>query len=372
MLPEGAPPPLAPPATAAPVVREPQPVTFHGTGSEYFRIWIVNFFLSVITLGIYSAWAKVRRLHYFYRNTRVAGAGFDYHGQPGAILKGRIVGAVLFAAYTTAGAVSPLFGLGAAAIIGLALPWLLVRSLRFRLYNSSYRSLRFGFHGKTSSAYWVFLCLPILSVFTLFLLVPFVHQRMKRFQHEHASYGQTRFTFGAPVSEFYVTYLLAISLLIGIMFLAGIAAVLGTIVMMFLSGPSGAPPNAPPEMTLRVLVGMLPFMLVYASGILAMRALITVRVQNEIWSKLRLGPHRFRCRLDGVRLFGVLWTNVALTILTLGVYTPFAQIRLARFTASAMTLLPGAELDDFVAGDTQRVAAYGQELAGFFDFDISF
>jgi uncharacterized membrane protein YjgN (DUF898 family) len=68
----------------------------------------------------------------------------------------------------------------------------------------------------------------------------------------------------------------------------------------------------------------------------------------------------------------VLWTNVALTILTLGLYTPFAQIRLARFTASAMTLLPGGELDDFVAGETQQVGAYGQEMAGFFDFDISF
>ena len=370
MLPEAAP-PLASPATAAPVAREPQPVTFHGTGSEYFRIWIVNFLLSVITLGIYSAWAKVRRLHYFYRNTRVAGAAFDYHGQPGAILKGRIVGAVLFAAYSTAGAVSPLFGLGAAALIGLALPWLLVRSLRFRLYNSSYRGLRFGFHGRTSTAYWVFLCLPILSVFTLFLLVPFVHQRLKRFQHEHASYGQTRFTFRSPVSEFYVTYLLAISLIVGIVFLAGLAAVLGMIVTMGPAGPS-RPPAAPPEMTPRMLLGMLPFMLVYASGILAMRALITVRIQNEIWSKLRLGAHRFRCRMDGVQLFGVLWTNVALTILTLGLYTPFAQIRLARFTANAMTLLPGGELDDFVAGETQQVGAYGQEMAGFFDFDISF
>ena len=61
--------------------------TFTGSGSEYFRIWIVNLILSVVTLGIYSAWAKVRRLEYFYRNTRVAGASFDYHGRPLAILK---------------------------------------------------------------------------------------------------------------------------------------------------------------------------------------------------------------------------------------------------------------------------------------------
>jgi uncharacterized membrane protein YjgN (DUF898 family) len=53
--------------------------TFSGTRREYFGIWIVNILLTVLTLGIYSAWAKVRRMHYFYRNTRLAGASFDYH-----------------------------------------------------------------------------------------------------------------------------------------------------------------------------------------------------------------------------------------------------------------------------------------------------
>lgn len=48
-----------------------QRFSFTGTGSEYFRIWIVNLLLSIVTLGIYSAWAKVRRMKYFYRNTRL-------------------------------------------------------------------------------------------------------------------------------------------------------------------------------------------------------------------------------------------------------------------------------------------------------------
>jgi len=35
---------------------------FHGTGREYFKIWIVNLVLTIATLGIYAAWAKVRRV----------------------------------------------------------------------------------------------------------------------------------------------------------------------------------------------------------------------------------------------------------------------------------------------------------------------
>lgn len=37
-----------------------RPFSFTGSAGEYFRIWIVNIALSIVTLGIYSAWAKVR------------------------------------------------------------------------------------------------------------------------------------------------------------------------------------------------------------------------------------------------------------------------------------------------------------------------
>ena len=52
--------------------------TFTGTAREYFGIWIVNVLLTIVTLGIYSAWAKVRRQRYFYGNTRLDGVPFEY------------------------------------------------------------------------------------------------------------------------------------------------------------------------------------------------------------------------------------------------------------------------------------------------------
>ena len=42
------------------------PFEFRGDGAEYFKIWIVNILLTIVTLGIYSAWAKVRNNRYFY------------------------------------------------------------------------------------------------------------------------------------------------------------------------------------------------------------------------------------------------------------------------------------------------------------------
>ena len=39
---------------------------FHGQAGEYFRIWIVNLSLTILTLGVYSAWAKVCTKRYYY------------------------------------------------------------------------------------------------------------------------------------------------------------------------------------------------------------------------------------------------------------------------------------------------------------------
>lgn len=91
-----------------PLSIEAQTFQFSGTGGDYFRIWFVNLALSALTLGIYSAWAKVRREQYFHRNTLLAGSGFDYHGNPVAILKGRLIAWLLFAAVAVSQQFSPI------------------------------------------------------------------------------------------------------------------------------------------------------------------------------------------------------------------------------------------------------------------------
>ena len=45
--------------------RRPLSLVFKGTTRDYFRLWIVNLCLTLFTLGIFSAWAKVRKKRYF-------------------------------------------------------------------------------------------------------------------------------------------------------------------------------------------------------------------------------------------------------------------------------------------------------------------
>jgi Bacterial protein of unknown function (DUF898) len=79
------------------------PIEFSASGSEYFRIWIVNLLLIVVTLGLYLPWARVRKLKYFYGNTRVDGDALDFHGDPKKMLRGMLLVGVFFALYSQSG-----------------------------------------------------------------------------------------------------------------------------------------------------------------------------------------------------------------------------------------------------------------------------
>lgn len=93
-----------PPGAQATRIVRPE---FTGSAGEYFRIWIVNLFFTLVTLGIYSAWTKVRKKKYFYARTCFDGETFDCFGRPIAILKGRIVAFIVFVTTTLRGPTSP-------------------------------------------------------------------------------------------------------------------------------------------------------------------------------------------------------------------------------------------------------------------------
>jgi Predicted membrane protein len=341
---------------------------FSGKGGEYFRIWIVNLALTILTLGIYSAWAKVRRLQYFYRNTSLAGSSFDYHGDPVAILKGRILAVVLLVLYNVAGSANPALGMAVFAMLMLAFPWLAQRSLRFKLHNSSYRGLRFGFDGMVGGAYKVFLLWPAIGYLTLGLLMPVAHQRVKSYQHGSSRYGAGRFGFLAREGGFFGIYfkMLGMLILLGI-----IAAVLagGAMSTSALLNLGAAAQEQQQALAGLVVFAMLAF---YLAAFLVLGPWFSARIQNLVWNGTTLGEHAFHSRVRARELFVIYLTNFIGIVLTLGLFKPFADVRLARYRLEHMGLNAQGHLDEFMAGRQRGVSATGEEAAEIFDFDISF
>ncbi len=350
------------PAYAEPAAEtaQPQRIVFHATGGEYFRIWIVNLLLTIVTLGIYSAWAKVRRNQYFYSSTELAGSSFEYHGNPVAILKGRIVALLVFAAYSAAGKFSPLAGVVMGLAMAALIPWFMWKSLQFRLHNTSYRGLRFHFDGELADAYTAYLGRPMLNFITLGLALPFVHQRMKAYQHNESRYGNARFAFDASVGSFYKLYAAGAAVM-----LAGLGLV-GWLVFSAASLPDGAQGAAgarAAETGLMVLLAYAWIFLVYP--------LFMNMLQNLIWNHTSLEQHRFRCDMKWGRLIFITFTNYLAIVCTLGLFIPFAKVRAMRYWLESIVLQPEGSLDQFVAASTPPVGATGEGLVDVMDFDLS-
>ena len=156
-------------------------VRFHGNATEYFGIWIVNVLLSIITLTIYSAWAKVRNQKYFLGNTTIDERAFAYHATGLQILIGRIV-VISFTIAASVIAQMSLFSSFVVTIVFLVVtPWLINRGLAFRAAMTSWSNIRFRFEGDYWHAMLVFLVYPFLSAFTLFIAYPYAQRAKSRY-----------------------------------------------------------------------------------------------------------------------------------------------------------------------------------------------
>ena len=335
-------------------------ITFSATGSEYFRIWIVNLLLSIVTLGIYSAWAKVRRNRYFYSSTHLAGSSFEYHGNAVAILKGRIAAVVLIGGYNIAFQISPVVGLIMLVLMMAVLPWLVWKSLQFKLYNSSYRGIRFGFSGSSRKAYFIFLALPLLNLLTLGLMTPFLHQRLKRFQHTQSRFGSSHFSFDATVGSFYKTYLLFFALLLA-GFLVLIFVVFASVFAAFATSANDATKAGS-------IFGAVAAL--YAWAFIVLPLFLTM-IQNLIWNHTRLQQHQFQSQLTWGRTTFIMLTNLLGIVVTLGLFSPFAHVRWLKYRLEATSMLVHGSLDAFVAATGEQVSATGEGMVDLLDFDLS-
>lgn len=336
------------------------PFRFTGRSDEYFRIWIVNLALTIVTLGVYSAWAKVRSERYFYGNTSVGGTPFEYLADPIAILKGRAVAALLLLAYVGSAQLSPFVNLGVAFLMMFLFPWMLTRSLAFRARYSAWRSIRFGFDGSYGEAFKYYILLPVASVFTLYLAFPLVARLQTEWMASHHRYGGTRLRFSGETSQFYAIYLLAFVGLIG----AVVAfAVFSNLFNVFLGGVTDDPERM---MTLIYLMAAMLYLLMFAVGVYVRAA-----TANLMFNGIEVGDCRFRSSISGWDMAWIFLTNTLAILCSLGLLYPWARIRVAQYRADHLQFLPSGNPDQFFADAASSAPAFGSEAADLFDLDIS-
>ncbi|MBI5523757.1 MAG: DUF898 domain-containing protein [Desulfarculus sp.] len=329
---------------------------FQGKGSEYFRIWIVNLALTIVTLGIYSAWAKVRRKSYFYGNTRLGGEGFEYLADPKKILKGRLIAVGLLAVYQVALHFHPVAG--GIVFLGLAVfyPWAMVKSLAFNARNSAFRNIRFNFNGRYGPAYVAFLLWPFLGSLTLGILWPMAYRRQKKFIVDHLSYGTQPFTLNAANKDFYKIFFHT--------FLVGI---LGIVVYGILMAMIDSASKSMMSQNLPNIRIALPFLMALVS--VFTYSCFTAQTSNLVFNTSHGGDTRFYSTLPALGYAWVVISNTILTALTLGLFHPWASVRAWRYRMSHLSLSTPS-LDAFVSAQAEQVSALGSETTDIMGFDF--
>ena len=386
------------------------PLSFTGSGGQFFKIWIVNILLTILTVYIYSAWAKVRTKRYFYGHTVLDGSSFEYHARPLQILLSRLVAAALFVAVTVGSALHPAVPVVATIVLFLIIPWAIWRSAKFNMRMSSYRNVRFGFDGSVWPLYLYQFVLP-LFVYALFfvgiyigmsmnvtnsfvaggfvlialllnmLISAFTHNKLSSYFLNHYLYGKSRFEGNLSLGSFFMTY--ALATVAGLVTLIALAAIL-----YFFSVPDGMSFGTWMESIGEVFgedssdeskraIGALIFKLVfvfYAYIFIVgfyVAALISARVRNHVFAQAMLDDKvAFESTVSVIGLWWIMFSNLLLIIISFGVARPFTQVRMARYMANHTCLLSSAHLDDFVGEKRQEVGAFGDELGDAFDMDM--
>lgn len=383
------------------------PVRFHGKSGEYFAIWLVNALLTIITLGIYSAWATVRRRRYFYGNTEIAGDRFDYHARPIDILKGRIIvlaGLVVFFILSAAlPGIAWLFILAFFALI----PWIIIRSWRYNAIMSSFRGVRFNYECRIGRAYWTMYLCPILLMLALYLVVVIVGIGAANAGSIPATlvagliafllfiaglavvqgivaalnadlyinnmfFGDLAFKANLSKKAFIKMVLTSFAIMVPFLIISGLlmSSLFTSMFSAILFGGLNDP-----EMMNAMIVGnivnlLLTFVFLIIGGAISAAWLIVAQ-RNYLFAQTRLGEHiQLKSNMQTFAFIGLTLTNTLIVIFTLGLGAPVAEIRLARYLARSTALEGDMALLNVHAQNNSARSAVAEEVVQAFDLNV--
>jgi len=291
---------------SAPVTRR---LRFHGDGRTLFGIYLKVFVLSVITLGIYFSWGKVRIRQYIYSQTEFDGDRFAFYGTGSELFRGGLKALGIVLLLLVQMAMWPLvMGGRAAGIIGEVvlcggllslLPIIMIASWRYRLSRTAFRGIRFAFRGRLDEFAPVYFKCVIFEMVTLGFYTPYLLANFRRFFVQNTYFDNARFEFDGDEGELFAAFVRSILL-------------------------------AP------VTLGISNFW-------------FRARKFNDYWSSISLGGARVQAHLSARDLAALKLKNLLLTICTLGIFAAWARVRTIQFVLAGTSIQGTVEPRAFAA-----------------------
>ena len=347
-----------------------KPIEFRATGGEFFGIWIVNAILTVLTLGIYSAWATVRVRKYFAGQTYVEGSPLQYHAKGMQLLIGRLLAIGVLILLSVVFSIVPFvewaFLLGVVLVIAiiLAVPWVLNRAFRFNNRMTSWRNVRFDWTAGYGATFMVLYVWPLVSLIPF--LAPFLWRAQQELLANSSAFGTRPFVLKTGVGPYFNLLFI----------LVGVSVVILLIAILFTLFTAGL--IAPLEQTNASGSGQIyvlgPLVWLYFLGIGSgpfLYAIYYARLRNLSVNNLTLSDvARFESNVHPMRLFWILASNVFLMIVTVGLFTPWAMVRYERYVRTSVKTVVVGDLDALIDHESEAGGAFGAELVGLEGIDV--
>jgi len=373
---------------------------FTGNGWEYFRIWIVNILLTVITFGLYYPWAKVRNYRYFYANSQFSDASFDYHATGKQLFIGYLIALVLFFIYQLLNRLVPMASIPMLVIFFLAIPWIIWRSTKFGMRMTSYANVRFSFEGELSQSYINFFVYPIIAILTfavpfiifsmsnsaLFgstsavILWPitlymygFIKQKNNSYLINGSRYGQGEFKTQLDTRTFMMIMLKTMGIA-----LAGVVVLMLFIILILFIYNVPLDINASnivnfyTRVVKVIILPIYPLLLVFYVFIIAY---LIVKEREYVYANTILDKKiSFSSTLKVKNLAWVMISNFLIVIFTLGFGFPWTKVRMARLMLEHTLIDAPQGFDAYIEQQQEKSSALADQIGDVFDIetDIAF
>jgi uncharacterized membrane protein YjgN (DUF898 family) len=388
-------------------------LAFTGSGGEFFRVWIVNFLLSIVTLGFYTPFARRRTAQYFYGHTLVADSPLEFTAQQRKMVFGFLLLVGIYLAFKLAAETGQDTAVSVFMLVGAALaPYFWASAMRFRLGATRWRGVRLQFAARWGEVYkasWPVFAMALVWIAVGAAIATLVGDQppqatgragvpvfpsisplawlvaaaalvatfllIVRLEFNYKSLLVSRAFVGAQAGRWKPAYrdFVRIWLATAGVLLAAIAALAALLVLLFGGSMAMAAVlksgGAAAVMMFALLVLLFIFLLFLASA--PARAFREARMFQLMWNNAGVSSiARFKCNLRVWPYVLLRLKNVFLTLLTLGFYRPFALAAEYRMKVESVTLHVKGGLDQLVGQLVRQQDGLGDALADAVGLDL--
>ena len=351
---------------------------FSGTWRDYAPIAFTNLLLTIVTLGVYTFWARARTRRFLWSRTRFIDDRLEWTGTGLELFIGYAIAIVVF--FVPLGVLQFIIqGVvmrghpGAAAALGatiyLALIYLvgvaIFRALRYRLSRTLWHGIRGGSDDQGFAFGWQYFWRTILGYVALGLMVPWSMTTLWNRRWEAMSFGPMRFRAEAEWRSIFGRYM--------IFYLSPMALVVGIFALVAIVGGIGiatggiATTQAPGSgLMITIIIAAIVFYLFFfvALGIVAL--VYYSAYFREGVGKLTLGGLQFAFTARTRDFVWLYLGNIGLVIATLGIGYIFVPYRNWVFFVRHAEAFGDVTLDDLTQSTT-REPGQGEGLLDAFD-----